>query len=180
MVRFRALAIVSALLALKTSSRSSSSRSGVQGRRGIPVIFASPSAYPRAKCHLPLSRGIENSAQRLRAIVDFFRSERAAPDEHWTMTSALARPRQSGKRARTLRSSILASSSVSLESSFANKSLFVRPFKQGLRFRDRAALPRAGRLGSRRYPQAKHLALAFEDKRARLARRLIRRVFIWV
>jgi hypothetical protein len=43
-VRFRALAIVSVLLALKTSSRSSLSRSGVQGRRGVPVIFASPSS----------------------------------------------------------------------------------------------------------------------------------------
>src|SRR5258708_3207787 len=36
-VRFRALAIVSVLLALKTSSRSSLSRSGVQGRRGVPA-----------------------------------------------------------------------------------------------------------------------------------------------
>jgi hypothetical protein len=45
MVRFRALAIVSALLALKTSSRSSVSRSGVQGRRGVPVIFPAPSAH---------------------------------------------------------------------------------------------------------------------------------------
>jgi hypothetical protein len=41
-VRFRALAIFSALLALKTSSRSSLSRSGVQGRRGVPVISPSP------------------------------------------------------------------------------------------------------------------------------------------
>jgi len=45
-VRFRALAIVSALLALKTSSRSSLSRSGVQGRRGVPVISPSPSPTP--------------------------------------------------------------------------------------------------------------------------------------
>jgi hypothetical protein len=49
-VRFRALAIVSAPLALKTSSRSSLSLSGVQGRRGVPVMFLSPSA------HLQLSR----------------------------------------------------------------------------------------------------------------------------
>ena len=44
-VRFRALAIVSALLALKTSSRSSLSRSGVQGRRGVLVISPSLSAH---------------------------------------------------------------------------------------------------------------------------------------
>src|SRR5450631_3302606 len=41
-VRFKVSAIVSALLALKTSSRSSLSRSGVQGRRGVPVISPSP------------------------------------------------------------------------------------------------------------------------------------------
>jgi hypothetical protein len=44
-VRFRALAIVSVLLALKTSSRSSLSRSGVQGRRGVLVISPSLSAH---------------------------------------------------------------------------------------------------------------------------------------
>ena len=37
-VRFRVSAIVSVLLALRTSSRSSLSRSGVQDRRGVPVI----------------------------------------------------------------------------------------------------------------------------------------------
>jgi hypothetical protein len=41
-VRFRALAIVSTLFALRTSARSSLSRSGVQGRRGVPVISPSP------------------------------------------------------------------------------------------------------------------------------------------
>jgi hypothetical protein len=44
-VRFRALAIVSVLIALKTSSRSSLSRSGVQGCRGVAVIFPAPSAH---------------------------------------------------------------------------------------------------------------------------------------
>lgn len=44
-VRFRALAIISALHALKTSSRSSLSRSGVQGRRGVLFISPSPSAH---------------------------------------------------------------------------------------------------------------------------------------
>src|SRR5260370_9406558 len=43
-VRFRALAIVSTLFALRTSARSSLSCSGVQGARGVPVISASPSA----------------------------------------------------------------------------------------------------------------------------------------
>ena len=43
-VRFRALAMVSTLFALRTSARSSLSRSGVQGRRGVPVISPSPSA----------------------------------------------------------------------------------------------------------------------------------------
>jgi hypothetical protein len=42
-VRFRALAMVSTLFALRTSARSSLSRSGVQGRRGVPVISPSPS-----------------------------------------------------------------------------------------------------------------------------------------
>ena len=42
-VRFRSLAIISALHALKTSSRSSLSRSGVQGRRG--VLFISPFTF---------------------------------------------------------------------------------------------------------------------------------------
>jgi hypothetical protein len=49
-VRFRALAIISVLHALKTRSRSSLSRSGVQGRRGVLFISPSPSA------HLQLSR----------------------------------------------------------------------------------------------------------------------------
>ena len=43
-VRFRAVAIVSTLFALRTSARSSLSCSGVQGARGVPVISASPSA----------------------------------------------------------------------------------------------------------------------------------------
>jgi len=42
-VRFRALAIASTLFALRTSARSCLSRSGVQGRRGVPVISQSPS-----------------------------------------------------------------------------------------------------------------------------------------
>jgi hypothetical protein len=42
LVRFRALAMVSTLFALRTSARSSLSRSGVQGRRGVPVICPSP------------------------------------------------------------------------------------------------------------------------------------------
>ena len=48
-VRFRALAIISVAHALKTRSRSSLSRSGVQGRRGV-LFISSPSA------HLQLSR----------------------------------------------------------------------------------------------------------------------------
>jgi hypothetical protein len=42
LVRFRALAMVSTLFALRTSARSSWSRSGIQGRRGVPVICPSP------------------------------------------------------------------------------------------------------------------------------------------
>ncbi len=42
-VRFRALAIASTLFPLRTSARSSLSRSGVQGRRSVPVISPSPS-----------------------------------------------------------------------------------------------------------------------------------------
>ena len=41
-VRFRALAIVSTLFALRTSARSCLSCSGVQGARGVPVISPSP------------------------------------------------------------------------------------------------------------------------------------------
>src|SRR6266404_5159946 len=43
-VRFRASAIVSTLFALRTSARSFLSCSGVQGARGVPFIFPSPSA----------------------------------------------------------------------------------------------------------------------------------------
>jgi hypothetical protein len=43
-VRFRALAIVSTLLALRTSARSFLSCSAVQGARGVPVISPSLSA----------------------------------------------------------------------------------------------------------------------------------------
>jgi hypothetical protein len=42
LVRFRVLAMVSTLFELRTSARSSLSRSGVQGRRGVPVICHSP------------------------------------------------------------------------------------------------------------------------------------------
>jgi hypothetical protein len=42
LVRFRALAMVSTLFELRTSVRSSLSCSGVQGRRGVPVICPSP------------------------------------------------------------------------------------------------------------------------------------------
>src|SRR6266403_2402218 len=42
-VRFKASAIVSTLFALRTSARSFLSCSGVQGARGVPFIYPSPS-----------------------------------------------------------------------------------------------------------------------------------------
>jgi hypothetical protein len=63
LVRFSALAMVSTLFALRTSARSSLSRSGVQGRRGVPVICSSP---PSRRDRSVIVRRQANAVPRLR------------------------------------------------------------------------------------------------------------------
>ena len=63
LVRFRVLAMVSTLFALRTSARSSLSRSGVQGRRGVPVICPSP---PSRRDRSVIVRRQANAVPRLK------------------------------------------------------------------------------------------------------------------
>jgi hypothetical protein len=63
LVRFRARAMVSTLFALRTSARSSLSRSGVQGRRGVPVICPSP---PSRRDRSVIVRRQANAVPRLK------------------------------------------------------------------------------------------------------------------
>jgi hypothetical protein len=63
LVRFRALAMVSTLFALRTSARSSLSRSAVQGRRGVPVICPSP---PSRRDRSVIVRRQANAVPRLK------------------------------------------------------------------------------------------------------------------
>ena len=63
LVRFKVLAMVSTLFALRTSARSSLSRSGVQGRRGVPVICPSP---PSRRDRSVIVRRQANAVPRLK------------------------------------------------------------------------------------------------------------------